>query len=186
VQWLRDGLGVITAAAQSEDRAREVEDNAGVYLVPAFTGLGAPHWDADARAAIIGLTRAATAAHITRAALESVAYQTADLMTAMADDAAAPLSALRVDGRMVANDWLMQFLADITAIPIERPRVSETTAYGAACLAALGCGLLTSIAEIAGLWRKDTDFQPTMPAPERTRLIAGWHDAVARTLTTLA
>ena len=180
VQWLRDGLGVIENAAQTETMAAALSDNDGVYMVPAFTGLGAPRWDADARGAIVGLTRAATAAHLARAALEAVAYQTAELIEAMADDAAAPIPALRVDGGMVGNDWLMQFLTDILAIPIERPKVTETTAFGAACLAGLGCGLVGSLDEIADRWRGEARFRPAMAQTERGRLMAGWRDAVAR------
>ena len=184
IHWLRDGLGVIEHAAQTEAMAAALADNDGVYLVPAFTGLGAPHWDADARAAIIGLTRAASAGHLARAALEAVAYQTAELIEAMADDAAAPIAALRVDGGMVGNDWLMQFLADIVAIPIERPRITETTALGAACLAGLGCGLIGSLEQIADRWRGEAVFRPAMAPGMRQRLLAGWRDAVARVAST--
>ena len=191
VQWLRDGLGVIRSAAESEALARSVPGTDGVYLVPAFTGLGAPHWDPDARAAILGLTRDSEVAHIVRAALESVAYQTADLAEAMAADMSADaasrgaaegdgLASLRVDGGMVANDWLCQFLADILARPVERPAVIETTALGAAYLAGLGAGLHGSLAEVAAAWRLDRCFEPRLAADRRQALLAGWHKAVAR------
>lgn len=180
VQWLRDGLGVISAAAETEALARQVEDSGGVYLVPAFTGMGAPFWDAEARGAMYGLTRDTGRAHLARAALEAVAYQTRDLFRAMAEDGVKP-GILRVDGGMAANDWLMQFLADVLTIPVERPKVTETTALGAAALAALQAGLYGSLDDVAASWALDRRFEPGMAPAERRRLLAGWDTAVART-----
>ena len=180
VQWLRDALRVIAHAPETEGLAASLRDNGGVYLVPAFAGLGAPHWDPDARGALFGLTRDSGFAHLARAALESVAYQTRDLMVAMAADAGAAAESLRVDGGMTANDWLMQFLADVLDMPVERPSVTETTALGAARLAALGAGLISSPRELAGRWRLDRRFEASMPSEERERLLSEWEDAVAR------
>ncbi len=182
VQWLRDGLKMIASAGETEAIARSIPDSGGVYLVPAFTGLGAPHWAPDARGAIYGLTRAAGRAEIVRAALESVAYQTADLLAAMRADGATP-AALRVDGGMVANNWLLQFMADILDIPVERPAVMETTALGAAFLAGLKAGLYQSTDDVAAIWRREARFEPQMKSAERERLLSGWRKAVARTLT---
>ena len=182
IQWLRDGLGLIADAAESEALAQGLADNGGVYLVPAFTGLGAPHWDPDARGAIFGLTRGTSPAHLVRAALEAVAYQTHDLVAAMAADGVAP-KALRVDGGMVANDWLVQFLADILDLPVERPRVRETTALGAAYLAGLQTGHFGSLDDLSARWGRDRRFTPALAAPERARLVKGWQDAVARVTT---
>ncbi|HEY9567329.1 MAG TPA: glycerol kinase GlpK, partial [Thalassobaculum sp.] len=154
VQWLRDGLGIIQAASETEALARSVKDSGGVYLVPAFTGMGAPYWDAEARGAMFGLTRDTGRAHLARAALEAVAYQTRDLFRAMAEDGVKP-GILRVDGGMAANDWLMQFLADVLTIPVERPRVTETTALGAAALAALQAGIHGSLDDVAKSWVLD-------------------------------
>jgi glycerol kinase len=179
VQWLRDSLGTIDHAAETEALARSLADNGGVYLVPAFTGLGAPHWQPEARGAIFGLTRDSGRAHFARAALESVCYQTRDLFQAMAEDGLRP-SELRVDGGMVANDWTMQFLADILDLSVDRPVVSETTALGAAYLAALQAGLFASLDDIARQWQRDARFTPQMDAAERSRLLADWDDAVAR------
>jgi glycerol kinase len=189
VQWVRDGLRAISHAAESEALARTLPDSGGVYLVPAFTGLGAPWWDPDARGAILGITRDTTSAHIVRAALESVCYQTADLMVAMRDDIAAAAAGvfpdtLRVDGGMVANDWVCQYLADILDCPVERPAVVETTALGAAYLAGLAVGLYPSIEHIGESWRADGRFVPTMPAATRETRLAGWEAAVARVRTT--
>ena len=181
VQWLRDGLGVIDKAADTGPLAAGLADNGGVYLVPAFTGLGAPHWNPDARGAIFGLTRGTERAHLARAALESVCYQTHDLFAAMADDGA-ETTALRVDGGMVANDWLAQFLADALGLPVTRPRVMETTALGAAYLAGRQAGVFGSPQEFSGLWRAEAEFQPRMAAAEREKLLAGWRAAVKRTL----
>ena len=185
IQWVRDGLGAIDTAAASEDLAKSVPDSHGVYMVPAFTGLGAPWWDPDARGAILGLTRDSNRAHIVRAALESVAYQTSDLMGAMADDVRAAGTgslpeALRVDGGMVANDWVCQCLADTLARPVERPAVIETTALGAAYLAGLAVGFYPSLDAIASQWRLDRRFEPAQDEATRGRRLAGWADAVAR------
>ena len=180
IQWLRDGLGLIGDAAESESHARNLDDTGGVYLVPAFTGLGAPHWDPAARGAILGLTRDSGVSQIVRAALESVCYQTRDLMQAMADDGSASPTALRVDGGMVANDWLMQFLADTLDVPVERPTVTETTALGAAYLAGLGVGLYHSLDDISQRWHCDRTFEPTLESAKRERLYSGWRDAVSR------
>ena len=179
VQWLRDGLGIIENASESESLAKSVADNGGVYFVPAFTGLGAPYWDPSARGAVLGLTRDSGAAHVVRAALESVCYQTRDLIEAMADDGAT-LGTLKVDGGMAGNDWLLQFLADLLAQPVERPIVTETTAIGAAYLAGLGAGVYQSVDEIARQWRREATFAPKLENRERDRLYAGWLDAVGR------
>ena len=181
IQWLRDALNIIDSAAESEALARSIPDNGGVYLVPAFTGLGAPHWAPDARAAIYGLTRASGRAELARAALESVVYQTADLLAAVEADGV-QTETLRVDGGMVANDWLMQFLADILGKPVERPKVLETTALGAAYLAGLKAGLYASTGDIARQWARDARFEPKMREQERGPLLAGWRKAVERTL----
>ncbi len=182
VQWLRDGLGVIGSAAETEALARGLDSNRGVYLVPAFTGLGAPHWDPHARGALYGLTRDTGVAELARAALESVCYQTRDLLEAMAADRGQAPATLRVDGGMVANEWLVQFLADVTGIPVERPAVIETTALGAAYLAGLQAGCYRSLDEIAARWRVAARCEPAMPADARAALLAGWDDAVRRTL----
>ena len=181
VQWLRDELKIIRTASETAELAEKLDDNGGVYLVPAFAGLGAPHWAPEARAIITGLTRGAGREELARAALEAVAYQTADLMEAFAKDGA-PTKHLRVDGGMVANDWTMQFLADILAMPVERPRVLETTALGAVYLAGLQAGVYDGIEDITALWRLDARFQPAMAAEERYRNITGWKDALRRAL----
>jgi len=183
VQWLRDALAIIDSAPQTEGLAGSLKDNDGVYLVPAFVGLGAPHWDPHARAAMLGMTRDTGVAHFARAALESVCYQTRDLAAAMAADAGAPLDTLRVDGGMVANEWMLQFLADVLDLPVERPTVIETTALGAASLAALGLGLCGSLDALADRWALGRRFEPAMDAAERTRLVAGWERALARVRT---
>jgi glycerol kinase len=180
VQWLRDGLKLIAKAGETEALAAGLGHNAGVYLVPAFTGLGAPHWDADARGAILGLTRATGIAEIVRAALEAVCYQTADLLDAMIADGVAPPTMIRVDGGMVANNWLMQFLADLLGTAVERPKVTETTALGAAFIAGLQLGLYDSLDDITGCWALDRQFRPAMQGSERDALMAGWRKAVAR------
>lgn len=180
VQWLRDGLRLIASAPDSENLARSIENTGGVYLVPAFVGLGAPYWDPDARGAILGLTRDSGIAHIVRAALESVCYQTRDLMRAMADDGAATPKAIRVDGGMVANDWVVQYLSDIIGIPVERPTVIETTAVGAAFLAGLKAGVYGSLNDISAHWQRDRLCKPNMKGADRDRLYAGWQDAVRR------
>ena len=185
VQWLREGLGVIGDAAETEGLARGLENNRGVYLVPAFTGLGAPHWDPDARGALYGLTRATGAAELARAALESVCYQSADLFDAVKQDGLA-LNALKVDGAMAANDWMLQFLADVLDRPVERPTDLETTALGAAYMAGRASGVYGDEAAFAALPRRSLRFQPDAPAPVRERLLAGWREAVARTLSSRA
>lgn len=182
IQWVRDGLKAIAKASESEAIARSVADTGGVYLVPAFTGLGAPWWDPDARGAILGLTRDSGLPHIVRAALESTAYQTRDLMGAMRADMgkAAALTTIRVDGGMVANGWVMQFLADQLGLEVDRPRVAETTAWGAAALAGLGAGVYSSIDDIARARRSDRTFRPQGDRDAHDRLYAGWQDAVGR------
>jgi glycerol kinase len=179
IQWLRDGLGLISQASEIEALAASVPHSGGVYLVPAFTGLGAPYWDPDARAAIMGLTRATSRSEIARATLDSVAYQTYDLLDAMAADGLRP-ETLKVDGGMSQNNLFMQRLADVLGIAIRRPANPESTAFGAACLAGLGCGLYRSLQDIAALSRSETRFESTLSAPEREIQIAGWRDAVRR------
>ncbi len=179
VQWLRDGLQIIRVAGETEALARGLKDNGGVYLVPAFVGLGAPHWDPHARGALFGLTRDTGIAHLARAALEAVCYQTRDLIVAMLADARESISAVRVDGGMVVNDWLLQFLADMLALPVERPAVIETTALGAAYLAGLQAGVFESVDSLRAHWRRDVRFEPQMAADERMRLIGGWQAAIA-------
>ena len=183
IQWLRDGLGLLARAAESEKHARSVEDSLGVYVVPAFVGLGAPYWDPEARGAVLGLTRGVTRAHLIRATLESLAFQTRDLMDAMAADAGAPLSELRVDGGASANDFLMQFQADLLGVPVERPSLVETTAVGSAQLAGLAVGFWRSRQELAATRRHDRRFRPRMAAERREALYRGWRDAVARVRT---
>lgn len=181
VQWLRDGLGIIRSSGETEALARSIASNGGVYLVPGFTGLGAPHWAPDARGLIAGLTRGSGKAELARAALESVAYQTADLIDAMAADGA-PCKALKVDGGMVANDWLMQFLADIQNAAVDRPAIMETTALGAAFLAGVKAGVYGSVDDIARLRRTERRFAPSMAAADRAALRGGWRKALERTL----
>ena len=181
VKWLRDGLGLINRAADTDDMATKLDGNGGVYMVPAFVGLGAPHWDPDARASITGLTFAATGSHIARAALESVAYQTADLMNAMVADGARDARQIRVDGGMAANDWFCQFLANMLDTDVVRPANIETTAAGAAFLAGMAVGIWNGPDDIAAAWKEDRIFNPTMNTEERKALMAGWQDAVDRT-----
>ena len=181
VQWLRDGLGLIAQSVDVEKLAASVPDNGGVYLVPAFAGLGAPHWDADARGVITGLTRGSNAGHLARAALESIAYQSADLLRAMEADAGRRLRELRVDGGAVGNNALMQFQADLLRVAVVRPRTTETTALGAAYLAGLAVGFWKNRAEIASLWQADRTFRAQAPAATARRLIGEWHCAVERT-----
>jgi glycerol kinase len=180
VQWLRDRMGLIRTAAESEEVAASVADSGGVYFVPAFVGLGAPYWDAGARGTVVGITRSTGRAHVVRAALESIAYQTRDLVSAMEADAGEPLSELRVDGGAAVNNLLMQFQADILGRPIVRPVDVETTALGAAYLAGLAVGFWKSLAEVEGFWRAERRFEPRMGQDERERLYAGWKAAVAR------
>jgi glycerol kinase len=185
VQWLRDGLKIIRRASDAGALAKAADPAQSVYLVPAFVGLGAPHWDADARGALYGITRATTAAEIARATLEAVCYQTRDLLDAMHRDWAASATApvVRVDGGMVASDWTMQFLADILDAPVDRPAISETTALGAAYLAGLHIGLCPSPVAMMKKWKRERRFLPRMKPEDRERRLAGWHDAVRRTLT---
>jgi glycerol kinase len=182
IQWLRDGLKLIKSAGETEALARAGSGagSGSVYLVPAFTGLGAPYWDPFARGAILGLTRDTGIADIVRAGLEAVCYQTGDLMGAMADDFGQAPTTLRVDGGMVVNDWVMQRLADLLGVPVERPVVTETTALGAAFLAGLRVGVFPSLAAPVGLWARDRRFDPRMGPEERARLRQGWVDAVRR------
>lgn len=182
VQWLRDGLRVIHTAAESERYAERVPSSDGVYVVPAFVGLGAPYWDMEARGAVFGLTRGSTREHLVRATLESIAYQSRDVLEAMERDAGERLSALRADGGAAANRFLMQFQADVLGVPVEVPKVTETTALGAAYLAGLAVGFWESQAEIQRNWGLDERYVPTMAQDERDRLYAGWKDAVARTM----
>ena len=180
VQWLRDGLGLIAQSADIEKLAASVPDNGGVYLVPAFAGLGAPHWDAAARGTITGLTRGSTAGHLARAALESIACQSADLLGAMQADTETKLRELRVDGGATVNNALMQFQSDLLRVPVVRPRTTETTALGAAYLAGLAVGFWKNRAAIATLWSAGRIFRPQAPAAAMRHLQAGWHAAVAR------
>ncbi len=180
VQWLRDGLGVIADAAETETLAASLDSNDQVYFVPALTGLGSPHWDADARGTIVGLTRGSTRAHLARATLEAIAYQTVDAVRAMEAGAGEPLRELRVDGGASANRWLMQFQADILGAPVLLPEITETTALGAAYLAGVGAGLWT-VSDVRAGWRERARFEPRMGEGERACLLAGWHGALART-----
>ena len=183
VQWLRDGLGLISAAHETADMAAAADPTQSLYLVPAFTGLGAPYWNADCRGAIFGLTRNSGPKEFAKAALQSVGYQTRDLLLAMQDDMGRPGEAvLRVDGGMTASDWTMQFLSDILGAPVDRPKVLETTALGAAWLAGSRAGIYPDQQGFADSWACDRRFEPQMDAPRRDRLYSGWQDAVSRTL----
>jgi glycerol kinase len=180
VQWLRDELGFFSSSGEIEKLAAEVLDADGVFLVPAFTGLGAPHWDPHARGAIVGLTRGTTKAHIARAALESIAFQSAEVLEAMQKDSGERLAELRVDGGAARNDLLMQFQADLLGVPVVRPRILETTALGAAYLAGLTVSLWKSREEIAAQWQAERRFEPRMDPDRREALMARWRDAVNR------
>ncbi len=182
VQWLRDSLGIIKDSADVEALAASVPDNGGVYLVPAFVGLGAPYWDSYARGTIAGLTRGSNAAHIARATLESMCYQTRDVLEAMTADSNVHVKTLRVDGGAVVNNLLMQFQADILGVPVQRPKVAETTALGAAYLAGLATGFWSSIQEVAEQWAVDRTFEPKMSVDERDKLYANWKRAVERSM----
>jgi glycerol kinase len=186
VQWLRDGLHAIRSSAEVEALAASVPDAGGVIVVPAFTGLGAPYWDAQARGAIVGLTRGSTMAHVARAALESIAFQSAALLQAMGKDAlaagGAPPAELRVDGGACVNDLLMQFQADLLGIPVVRPKITETTALGAAYLAGLATGVYAGRDEIAALWGEERRFGPAMPREHAEERMAQWERAVRQTL----
>lgn len=180
VQWLRDGLGILKSSAEVETLAASVPDTGGVYLVPAFSGLGAPYWDPYARGSLFGLTRGSTAAHIARAALESIAYQSMDVLTAMEADAGLQLTQLRVDGGASMNNLLMQFQADILGVPVVRPKIAETTALGVAYLAGLAVGYWKDPSEIAGQWQIDRVFEPDLSPERREELKVGWAKAVNR------
>ena len=180
VQWLRDGLGIIRTSADVEQLAATVKDNGGVFLVPAFAGLGAPHWDQSARGTIVGITRGTTAGHIARAALESIAYQTCDVLRAMEADSGIPVKELRVDGGATGDDLLMQFQSDILGIPLVRPKVRETTALGAAYLAGLATGFWSSTDDLQKQWRMDKKFHPEMDAANAAEMKRNWHRAVER------
>jgi glycerol kinase len=182
VQWLRDGLGFFKSSSEIEALANSVLDAGDVFIVPAFTGLGAPHWDPQARGSIFGLTRGTTRAHIARAALESIAFQCADILEAMQKDAGKTLKELRVDGGATANDLLMQFQADLLGVPVVRPKVLETTALGAAYLAGLTVNLWKSREEIAAQWQVEKRFEPRMEAARRSEMMARWREAVGRSL----
>ena len=182
VQWLRDNLGLIKDSGDIEDLARSVDDNGGVYFVPAFSGLFAPHWRSDARGVIAGLTRFVNKGHIARAALEATAFQTREVLDAMQTDSGVNLSQLKVDGGMVVNETLMQFQADILGVPIVRPKVSETTALGAAYAAGLAVGFWDDIDDLRSNWEQDKSWQPAMDRETRSQLYAGWKKAVSRTL----
>ena len=182
IKWLRDGLRVVKAAGETAALAATVPDSHGVYMVPAFVGLGAPHWEPGARGLICGLTLDATPAHLARAALESVAFQTVDLTAAMARDGAARAATIRVDGGMASNDWFCQFLADVLDARVERPIQLESTALGAAFLAGLATGVWTDLKAVAATWAKGAAFAPTMAASRRTEALAGWRTALRRTL----
>lgn len=181
MQWLRDGLGLISNAKESEELAKQLDSNNGVYMVPAFTGLGAPYWNPNVRGAIFGINRSTGPAEIVRAVLESVCYQTHDLFAAMAEDGVNP-SSLRIDGGMVANNWMVQFLADILDLPVNRPKILETTALGAAYLAGIQAGVLGSFDDLSKQWQMDARFEPQITAFNRKRLLDGWHDAVQRVI----
>lgn len=180
VQWLRDGLGCIKTSEQVEALAKAVPDNGGVYMVPAFAGLGAPYWDQYARGAIFGITRGTTQAHIARAALESIAFQSKDVLDAMAEDAGIPITELRVDGGASINDDLMAFQAGLTRVKVVRPAVLETTAMGAAFFAGLAVGFWQDLAEIQAIWKRDAEFGASMPAAQRDALVKNWRKAVDR------
>jgi len=180
VQWLRDGLHVLTSSAEVEPLAASVPDSGGVYFVPAFVGLGAPYWDAYARGTIVGLTRGSSAGHLARAALESIAYQSTDVLEVMARESGRSIEALRVDGGAARNDLLMQFQADMLGRPVQRPDVTETTALGAAYLAGLATGIWTSPDEVAAGWRLEREYLPRMSADQRSARLAEWHRAVER------
>jgi glycerol kinase len=181
VQWLRDNLGIIHQSSEVEALARTVEDNGGIYFVPAFSGLFAPYWRSDARGVIVGLTRYVNKGHLARAVLEATAYQTREVLEAMQKDSGVALKLLKVDGGMVFNELLMAFQADILGVPVVRPRISETTALGAAYAAGLAVGFWNNLDELRLNWLADKTWQPGMGSEERTRLYQGWQKAVERT-----
>jgi glycerol kinase len=181
IQWLRDNLHMIESAPESEQLARSVDDNGGMYIVPAFSGLFAPYWRSDARGVMVGLTRYINKGHIARAALEATAYQTRDVLEAMIKDSGVDLEVLKVDGGMVHNDLLMQFQADILNAPVVRPKVSETTSLGAAFAAGLAVGFWQDLDELREYWREDQRWSPSMETSQREQLYSGWKKAVERT-----
>lgn len=183
IKWLRDKIHLVKSSKETQVLAESVDDTGGVHLIPAFTGLGAPYWDADARGALLGLTRDTRVEHIVRAALEAVCYQTVDLMRAMLNDGSGEFETLRVDGGMVANDWMLQFLSDMLSIEVSRPHYIETTALGAAYMAGLGIGLYESLDDISKLWKVDQTFTPQMPQQRRMNLYQDWQAAVKHVLT---
>ncbi len=180
VQWLRDGIGIIQRSSDVEQLASKVPDSQGVYFVPAFTGLGAPHWDAGARGLMIGMTRGTTAAHVARAALDAIAFQVSDVLDAMVKDSKTPIRELRVDGGASANNLLMQIQADLAGVPVVRPRIIETTALGAAYLAGLALDIWKKPNDIASCWEMEKRFEPRMSAEQRLQMRSRWNDAVAR------
>jgi glycerol kinase len=180
VQWLRDGLGIIKNSAEVEKLACQVNTTDGVVLVPAFTGLGAPHWDSDARALLCGMSRGTNKSHIARAALESIAFQVSDVLTAMQSDISQPLKELRVDGGASQNDMLMQFQADILNVPVLRPKLLESTAWGAAAMAGLKTNVFTNLNEISESWQLDRAFEPNMSNDQREYHLSLWNDALQR------
>jgi glycerol kinase len=181
VQWLRDNLGLIEKSAEVETLARSVEDNGGIYFVPAFSGLFAPYWKSEARGAIVGMTRYVNKGHIARAALEATAFQTREVLDAMEKDSGVKLTSLKVDGGMVFNELLMQFQADILDVPVIRPKVAETTALGAAYAAGLAAGFWKDIDELRSNWGKDKEWRPGLDAGLREKLYSQWKKAVSRT-----
>jgi len=183
IQWLRDELKIIKDASETDSLAREISSNEGVYLVPAFAGLGAPYWDMNARGAILGLTRGSGRAHLARAALEAIAYQSREIVEVMTLDSGIEMNELRVDGGASKNDFLMQFQADILNVPVERPKLVETTAAGSAYLAGLAVGVWSSPSELDQVRRTDCRFEPQMPEKERRELYLAWQQAVARVLS---
>jgi glycerol kinase len=181
VQWLRDNLGIISESPEVETLAASVEDNGGIYFVPAFSGLFAPYWRSDARGAIVGMTRYINKGHIARAALEATAYQTREVLEAMNKDSGVALTALKVDGGMVVNHLLMQFQADVLGVPVVRPRINETTALGAAYAAGMAVGIWSDEEELRQNWQVEQEWQPQMPAEQADDLYQGWLKAVTRT-----
>ena len=180
MQWLRDGLGIIQNSSEVEKLACQVDDTDGVVLVPAFTGLGAPHWDSDARALLCGMSRGTNKAHIARAALESIAFQVSDVLMAMQADISHPLKELRVDGGASRNDMLMQFQANILNVPVLRPKMLESTAWGAAAMAGLKAGVFSNLSEISKSWQLDRAFEPNMNADQRQSRLTQWQTALKR------
>ncbi|HRF74847.1 MAG TPA: FGGY-family carbohydrate kinase, partial [Accumulibacter sp.] len=180
VQWLRDGLGLISRSDEIEALAASVADSGGVYLVPAHTGLGAPYWDPYARGALLGMSRGSNRAHVARAALEAIAFQSADVLSAMEKDAGDHLCELRVDGGAARNNLLLQFQADLLGVPVVRPQITETTALGAAYLAGLAVDFWHDEAELTSMWHAERRFDPTISTDQRTALLAGWRRAVDR------